>query len=713
MPTLLQIKNAFSNFGFGVPLALLLIMAMMILPIPPVLLDLLFTFSITLSMLVLLTGIYVMRPLEFASFPTVLLLATLTRLALNIASTRVVLLHGHQGTDAAGKVIEAFGNTVIGGNYAVGVVVFCILVIINFVVVTKGGGRISEVSARFTLDSLPGKQMAIDADLNSGLIDQEEAMHRREDLSQEADFYGSMDGASKFVRGDAIAGILILVINLLGGMFIGMFQHDLSLSAAAQIYALLTIGDGLVAQIPALILSTAAAIMVTRVSKSEDMSNQVYLQLFSEKPLLVAGFIMMGLGLIPGMPHKAFIIIGFLSSISSLYLFNAPVRDYINNNLGVKLVLDSFKEISGTLPTQVNAEPIEEPKEKTKDTEITWDDVPKIDTIGMEIGYRLIPMVDQEQSGELMNRIKGVRKKISQELGFLVPAIHIKDNLDLVANSYRISILGVVVGEDKIQIEQDMAINPGQNLGKLNGIAAKEPAFGLDAYWIDKKERQNAQTLGYTVVDSSTVIATHISQIIRDHAQQLIGHQEVQKMLDLLAQDNPQLVANLVPDTLSLGIVVKTLQNLLVEHIPLRDMRTIVEVLSEYGDKIKDPSHLTELVRNSMGPMIVQQIFGISKEISVATLSQALEQLLHKSLQSTDAGQFSIEPGLAEQIQVGVNNIISKFNMLGLPNVLVVSSTIRPMMAKLCRGWSSGLNVISYQEIPDDKKINVVATIGN
>ena len=691
------IKNDLTNLvknGVGIPLGLIIIISMMVLPIPPFILDIFFTFSITLSLLVLLAGIYCLRPLDFAVFPTVLLLTTLLRLALNVASTRVVLLNGHAGTGAAGHVIESFGQVVIGGSYAVGLVVFTILVIINFVVVTKGAGRISEVSARFTLDALPGKQMAIDADLNAGLINQEEAKERRRELSEETDFYGSMDGASKFVRGDAIAGILILLINLLGGVFIGVVQHKLSFMQAMEIYALLTIGDGLVAQIPALILSTSAAMMVTRVSRSEDMGKQLLFQVFlNPKPLMVTAGILISLGLIPGMPHYAFIGLGAIVGIASYLIFKP------------KKIVQEQEQIA-------KEEQEKEIKENLENKEITWDDVPNIDILGLEIGYRLISLVDKNQSGELMGRIKGVRKKLSQEFGFLVPSVHIRDNLELAPNGYRISVLGVIVGEDKIFPDKNLAINPGQVFGKLEGTAAKEPSFGLDAYWVDANQKQHAQTLGYTVVDSSTVIATHLSKIISDHAYQLVGYEEVQKILNNLSKDAPKLVEDLVPKILTLGVVVKVIQSLLYERVPIRDMRTIVEVLSIYGQKTQDHIALVEAVRVAIGPMIVQDIIGFSRELSVMTLDPSLEQILQKSVQENEGNTIVIEPGLAEKLQTSLKECVQKQEVSGIPPVLLVSSNIRLLMAKFIRSITPQLKVLSYQEIPEDKQICVVASIG-
>ena len=545
--------------NLGVPFLLLVILAMVTLPMPPFLLDVLFTFNIALSIVVLLVCVYAMRPLDFAVFPTILLVATLMRLGLNVASTRVVLLYGHEGGDAAGKVIEAFGEVVIGGNYVVGLVVFLILVIINFVVVTKGAGRISEVSARFTLDAMPGKQMAIDADLNAGIIDQEQAKKRREDVTQEADFYGSMDGASKFVRGDAVAGILILVINILGGLGIGMVQHDLSFDLAARYYSLLTIGDGLVAQIPSLLLSTAAAIMVTRVNASHDMGKQVLGQLFgSHKALAVAAGILFIMGIIPGMPHFAFLSLAFLGGAGAYFIHK--------KNLEAQ---EREKAAESETP------PPPEPDADVK--ELDWDDVMPVDMIGLEVGYRLIPMVDKLQGGQLLNRIKGVRKKLSQDLGFLVPSVHIRDNLDLMPGAYRITLMGVIVGESEVYPERELAINPGQVFGNLQGITVKDPAFGLDAVWVEQSQKEQAQTLGYTVVDAGTVVATHLNQLLQAHSHELMGHDEVQQLLDILAKSSPKLVEDLVPGKLSVSIILKVLQNLLMEQVPIKDFRTITE----------------------------------------------------------------------------------------------------------------------------------------
>ncbi len=675
--------------GLGAPLIVIIMLAMVVIPLPPMALDMLFTFNITFGLVVLLVSVYALRPLDFTVFPTVLLVATLLRLALNIASTRIVLLEGHTGTAAAGKVIEAFGDFVIGGNYAVGLVVFAILVIINFVVVTKGAGRVSEVSARFTLDAMPGKQMAIDADLNAGLCTQDEARHRRAEIAQEADFYGSMDGASKFVRGDAIAGILILFINIIGGLSIGVFQHDLEVGVAMRNYTLLTIGDGLVAQIPSLVLSTATAIIVTRVSNSEAMSSQVFRQMFDNpRALMVAASIILVLGLIPGMPNAAFLTIAAIAG-------------------GLAYVLQR-KQQRGEL---VEAEPEEiEPRAEQRD--LSWDDVQIVDIIGLEVGYGLIPLVDARQGGELMTRIKGVRKKLSQELGFLVQPVHIRDNLDLPPNAYRISLLGVPMGEAEVQPGRDLAINPGSVYGELSGTPTRDPAFGLDAYWIEPSQRDHAQTLGYTVVDASTVVATHLSQLLQDNAHELVGHEEVQELLEVLKRTSPKLVEGLTPKPLELSVIVKVLQNLLQEQIPIRDLRTIAETLAEHGARSQDAGVLSARVRISLGRQIVQSIFGMASELTVMTLHPSLEQILLQSVQGQDGNVVAFEPGLAKMMHGSLKQAAETQQARGEPAVLLVSQNLRMMLARMVRHAIPGLHVLSYDEIPDDKQLRVVASIG-
>ena len=682
-----SIRNV-SRTGLGAPLLMMMMMAMIIVPMAPFVLDAMFSFNISLALVILLVTVYTKRPLDFALFPTVLLVTTLLRLALNVASTRVVLLEGHAGADAAGQVIKAFGEFVVGGNYAVGLVVFMILVIINFVVITKGATRISEVSARFTLDAMPGKQMAIDADLNAGLIDQDEARRRRTEISSEAEFYGSMDGASKFVRGDAVAGILILMINIIGGLLIGILQHDLSFSQAARFYTLLTIGDGLVAQIPALLLSTAAGIIITRVSSSQDMGEQVLQQLFNNpKSLGVTAAILGIMGLIPGMPNVAFLSLAAICGYGAYWIRQQQRK---------------LKE---------RAKPAEEAPQKPESTELSWDDVQPLDAVGLEVGYRLIPMVDKQQGGELMPRIRGVRKKLSQELGFLIPAVHIRDNLDLKPNTYRIALLGVTVGEATIYPERDLAINPGQVFGVLQGIETRDPAFGLEAVWIEPAQRDQAQTFGYTVVDANTVIATHLSQVIKTHAHELIGHEEVQHILDKLAKAAPKLVENLTPETLSLGVIVKVLQNLLEEGVAIRDIRTIAESLAENGGRSQEPDVLTASVRVALGRSITQQINGMAVELPVITLDPTLEQLLHQTMQASDGGA-GIEPGLAERIHSSLYEAAQAQEQAGMPAVLLLSAFLRPMLARFVRHTIPALHVLSYNEIPNDKQIKIVATVG-
>ena len=676
--------------GLGIPLLLVAMLAMMVLPLPPFLLDLFFTFNIALSLVVLLVVIYTTRPLDFDVFPTILLAATLLRLSLNVASTRVVLIDGHTGTDAAGNVIKSFGEFVVGGSYAVGIVVFAVLTIINFVVVTKGAGRISEVNARFTLDAMPGKQMAVDADLNSGLITQDEARERRQEISGEADFYGSMDGASKFIRGDAVAGILILFINLIFGLGIGMIQHDLAFAQASQNYTLLTIGDGLVAQIPSLILSSAAAIAVTRSSAAKDMGEQVLGQLFNKpKPAAITAAILTGLGLIPGMPNIVFLTLGAITG-------------------GLAFFIKRQTEIKQQLEMEEVVTPAEEPQFK----DLSWDDVPVVDVIGLEVGYRLIPMVDKNQGGQMMSRIKGVRKKLSQDLGFLIQAVHIRDNLDLPPNAYRIILMGVPVGEGEAYPDKELAINPGKVFGELKGIKTKDPTFGLEAVWIDPGMRDEAQTLGYTVVDGSTVVATHMSHLLHSHAHELLGHEEVQQLLDMLAKNSPTLVEDLVPKILPLGAVVKVLQNILAEGIPIRDMRTIAETLAEFAPNSQNSDVLTASVRTALARQIYQHINGLEQEMPVITLSPELEQILQQSVQSAPEMGLGIEPGLAEQMIKELNICVQQQELANKASVLLVSPGIRSTLARLLRSLAPNLHVLTYNEVPDSKNIKVVAAVG-
>ena len=686
----LPMKPALSFYGLGIPFLLVSMLAMMVLPMPPLILDLFFTFNIALSLVVLLVVIYTIRPLDFSVFPTILLAATLLRLSLNVASTRVVLLDGHTGTNAAGNVIQSFGEFVVGGNYAVGLVVFAVLTIINFVVVTKGAGRISEVNARFTLDAMPGKQMAVDADLNAGLITQDEARERRQEITGEADFYGSMDGASKFIRGDAVAGILILFINIIFGLGIGIVQHDLNFSQAAHNYTLLTIGDGLVAQIPSLILSTAAAIAVTRASAARDMGEQVIGQLLNRpRPIAITGAIVGSLGLIPGMPNVVFLTLGAIFGGTAYYLHQLQEKEQ-----------------------NPDVEEVEEPEVESQFKDLSWDDVPMVDVVGLEVGYRLIPMVDKNQGGQMMSRIKGVRKKLSQELGFLVQAVHIRDNLDLSPNAYRIILMGVPVGEGEAYPEKELAINPGQVFGNLKGIKTKDPTFGLEAVWIEPAMRDEAQTLGYTVVDSSTVVATHLSHLLSHHAHELLGYEEVQQLLDMLAKQSPKLVEDLVPKALQLGVVVKVLQNLLSEGVPIRDMRTIAETLAEHATESQNSDALTAIVRTAMSRQIYQHINGMEQEMSVITLNPELEQILQQSIQSASELGLGIEPGLAEQMIQELHVCIKQQEIENKAAVLLVSPVIRNALARLLKNLAPNLHVLAYNEVPDSKNIKVVAAVG-
>ncbi|WP_126453805.1 flagellar biosynthesis protein FlhA [Sulfuriflexus mobilis] len=695
--TILNGLRSASQSGLGALFMVLVMLAMMVVPLPPFLLDILFTFNIALALVVLLAGIYTKRPVDFTAFPTILLIATLLRLGLNVASTRVVLLEGHTGSDAAGEVIYAFGDFVVGGNYTVGLVVFAILVIINFVVVTKGAGRISEVSARFTLDAMPGKQMAIDADLNAGLIDQDEARKRRSDIAHEADFYGSMDGASKFVRGDAIAGILILFINIIGGLSIGMVQHNLPFSTAIEYYTLLTIGDGLVAQIPSLVLSTAAAITVTRTTSEQNMGQNILTELFGNpRALFVTAGIIGIIGLIPGMPNLAFLTLAGLSGGAGWMILQRKQNA-------------SHREAA---EAAVEAQTQPSPEQLSENKELSWEDVVPVDIIGLDVGYKLIPLVDKKQGGQLLTRIKGVRKKLTQELGFLIPSVHIRDKLDLEPGHYSISLMGVPVGEAEIYPEREMAINPGQVFGVIDGIITKDPAFGLDALWINPALRDEAQTMGYTVVDASTVIATHLSQILHSHAHELLGREDVQQLLDNLGKVAPKLVEGFAPETLPIGVVQKVLQNLLEERVPIRDMRTIVETLAVAGAQSQDAATLTAQVRVALGRSIVQYINGMADELAVITLDPTLEQMLQESLLSVNDSGAGLEPGLADRLLKSLQDSARQQETAGKNPVLVVSPALRLLMARFVRYAIPELHVLAFSEIPDTKQIRIVASVG-
>jgi flagellar biosynthesis protein FlhA len=669
------------------PIFIVLVLAMLVLPLPPFALDILFTFNIALSIMVLLVSINTRKALDFIAFPTVLLVSTLLRLSLNVASTRVVLMEGHTGPGAAGKVIESFGHFLVGGNYAVGIVVFVILVIINFVVITKGAGRIAEVSARFTLDAMPGKQMAIDADLNAGLIGEDEARRRRAEVGQEADFFGSMDGASKFVRGDAIAGILILAINVIGGLVIGVLQHDLEVAAAAKNYTLLAIGDGLVAQIPALVISIAAGMIVSRVSSGDDdVGTQVFSNVFSRPQVLFITAGILGLlGMTPGMPNLPFLVIATL------------------------LAALAYRKLKAQAPGEAPAPVASAQAVEIQDA--SWSDVAPVDTLGLEVGYRLIPLVDAKGDGELIRRIKGIRKKFAREVGFLPPAVHIRDNLEIGPNAYRITLKGVEIGAGEVKAGQFLAINPGGVSAALPGTATSDPAFGLPAVWIDDALREQAQAMGYTVVDAGTVIATHLNHLVTMHAAELLGRQEVQQLLDHLASESPKLVEDLVPKLISLSVLQKVLQNLLAEGVHIRDMRTIIECLTENAARVQDPHELTALVRIALGRAIVQQIFGNTSELAVIALDTKLERLLMQTLQSgQDAG--AIEPGLADALLSQAVSAAQRQEALGHPPVLLVPAILRPLLARFLRRTVPQLKVLSHAEIPEGKTIKVTSIVG-
>ncbi|MDN3576026.1 flagellar biosynthesis protein FlhA [Chitinimonas viridis] len=675
------------------PIIVLMVLTLFILPLPPLLLDLFFTFNIAVAIIVLMVAINTKEPLDFSAFPVVLLMTTLLRLALNVASTRVILTAGHGGEAAAGKVIEAFGHFLIGGNIAVGIVVFVILTIINFVVITKGAGRIAEVSARFTLDAMPGKQMAIDADLNAGLIGEDEARRRRKTISQEADFFGSMDGASKFVRGDAVAGILIIVINLVAGIIVGMLSHDMPFALAGKTYTLLSIGDGLVAQIPALIISTAAGLVVSRVGDDKDLSEQLLGQLFSKPTTLYVTAGVIGLfGLIPNMPHLAFLLMA-----AGL----AGLAYYMEQRAKVK---------SEEVPQEVQAAAQEAQRAQEQQAqEVGWHDVSAVDPVGLEVGYRIIPLVDRNQDGELLRRIRGIRKKIAQDLGFLVPPIHIRDNLELKPNAYRIQLKGVDVGNGEAYLGQFLAINPGRVLGPLPGTPTTDPTFGLPAIWVDAHLKEQAQSLGYTVVDASTVVATHISNLLQSHASELLGREEVQQLLDHTAKESPKLVEDLVPKVVPLNILQKVLQNLLDESMHIRDMRTILEVLGEHVTKTMDVDELTSAVRVGLGRAIVHQLFPGENELQVIALDPGLEQVLLQASQGRGGG---LEPGLAETLLQQASQLTEQMENQGLNSVLITPAQLRPLLSRFLRRSIPQFRVLAHSEIPDNKTIRIIGVLG-
>ena len=671
----------------GAPLLILMILAMMVLPLPAFVLDIFFTFNIAISILVLLVAVNTQKTLDFSVFPTILLVTTLLRLSLNVASTRVVMLQGHTGPDAAGKVIEAFGHFLVGGNFAVGIVVFLILVVINFVVITKGAGRVAEVSARFTLDAMPGKQMAIDADLNAGLIGEEDARRRRSEIAREAEFYGSMDGASKFVRGDAVAGIVIMLLNVVGGLVVGVLQHNMELGLAAKNYTLLTIGDGLVAQIPGLIISIAAGMVVTRVSDDRDIGQQVMAQMFrSSKVLAITAGIVGFLGLIPGMPNLVFLM---LAATLGWFAWRMAQNE---------------KRIVET-PVKVAPAPVAET------LEASWSDVAPLDVLGLEVGYRLIPLVDKAQDGELLRRIRGIRKKFAQEVGFLVSPVHIRDNLELKPNAYRILLKGVEVGQGEAFAGQFLAINPGRVAGTLSGANTKDPAFGLPATWIDTSQRDQAQAYGYTVVDASTVVATHLNHLILTHAAELLGRQEVQQLLDHLAKEMPKLVEDLVPKILPLGSLQKVLQALLEEGVHIRDMRTIIETVADHATRTQNADDLSAQVRIALGRAIAQQLFPGNGEMQVMSLDPTLERLLAQAV-AGGSENTSFEPGLADTLIRETAAAAERQEGLGLPAVLMVPPSLRLLLSRFLRRSVPQLKVLAHTEVPETRIIKVTSIIG-
>ncbi len=672
--------------ALAAPLLIVLMLGMMILPLPPILLDLLFSFNIALSIIILMTSLYTVKPLDFMAFPAVLLVSTMLRLSLNVASTRGVLTEGHTGPGAAGQVIEAFGHFLIGGNYAVGIVVFVILTIINFTVVTKGAGRIAEVGARFALDAMPGKQMAIDADLNAGLIGEADARARRTEVSREAEFYGAMDGASKYVRGDAIAGIVVTVVNVIGGFIVGMLQHQMDFDVALKNYTLLAIGDGLVAQIPSLVISLAAGVVVSRVANEQDVGSQLVGQLFAKPQVLgITAGIIGGFGLIPGMPHLPFLLLAVGLGFAARW-----AQD--------KIAAKQAAEQEAPAPVAAVAS-----------EEASWQDIVPVDTLGLEVGFRLIPLVDAAQGGELLKRIKGVRRKFAQDIGFLAPPVHIRDNLELKPGAYRITLKGVDIGSGEAHATQFMAIDPGMVSGPLEGVTALDPAFGLPAVWIDASQRAHAQALGYTVVDAATVVATHLNHLISQHAAELLGRAEVQQLVEHLERDTPKLMEDLVPKQITLATLQKLLQNLLAEGVHIRDMRSIVETLCEHAPTVKDPAELTEIVRATLGRAIVQQLFPASSDVAVLALDAQLERVLNGALQ---AGGAALEPGLADTLAEQAARAVQRQEQSGCAPVLLVPAPLRALLSRFLRRTLPQLSVLSHAEVPETRNVRITGLIG-
>jgi flagellar biosynthesis protein FlhA len=685
MSNIRQLGKNLPLHAIAIPMGFLLLLGMLLLPVPPLLLDLFFTFNIALSLVILFLAIAAARPFSFSVFPTVLLFATLLRLALNVASTRVVLSEGHEGTDAAGHVIEAFGSVLVGGDYIVGLVVFAILVIINFIVVTKGAGRVSEVTARFTLDAMPGKQMAVDADLAAGLINQEQARTRRREISTEADFYGSMDGASKFVRGDAVAGILILFINIIGGVLVGALQHDMSIGMAMERYTTLAVGDGLVAQVPALLLSIATAVIVTRVSGETSLHEQTSDQFNNVEAWWLTACILALLGVIPGMPHVAFLSLGALTGATAWMLGKSR-----------KMKRDA-QVSSETAPAAPR--------------ELSWSDVQQADSIGLEVGYALVALIDTQQGGSLVTRIRGIRKKLTYELGFLIPQVHIRDNLDLRPEAYQIMVNGVVIGRGEVKPTRELAIHSGVVHGELQGLRTKDPTFGLDAVWIDPAQRDYARSLGYTVVDASTTIATHLNKILQENCNLLLGHDETQQLIDKLAASAPKLVEELIPKKLSVSVLTQVLQNLLAESVSIRDLRGVLLAIAPLAEKVQDIDELTGVARIALGRMIIQQYALHGDELAVMTLNPELEQVLHATVRRGQGGNIPVEPELAEGLLRSVGRAAQDEMNSDRPAILVTSPTLRPWLSRILRPRIPGLSVLSYSELPEDTNLRVTTSI--
>ena len=685
MSNIRQLGKTLPLQAVAIPFGFLLLLGMLLLPVPPLLLDLFFTFNIALSLVILFLAIAAARPFSFSVFPTVLLFATLLRLALNVASTRVVLSDGHEGTDAAGHVIEAFGSVLVGGDYIVGLVVFAILVIINFIVVTKGAGRVSEVTARFTLDAMPGKQMAVDADLAAGLINQEQARSRRREITTEADFYGSMDGASKFVRGDAVAGILILLINIFGGVLVGTLQHDMDIGTAMERYTTLAVGDGLVAQVPALLLSIATAVIVTRVSGETSLHEQTSDQFNNVEAWWLTACILALLGVIPGMPHVAFLSLGALTAAAAWMLGKSR-----------KMKRDA-QVSSETAPAAPR--------------ELSWSDVQQADSIGLEVGYALVALIDAQQGGSLVTRIRGIRKKLTYELGFLIPQVHIRDNLDLRPEAYQIMVNGVVIGRGEVKPTRELAIHSGVVHGELQGLRTKDPTFGLDAVWIDPAQRDYARSLGYTVVDASTTIATHLNKILQENCNLLLGHDETQQLIDKLAASAPKLVEELIPKKLSVSVLTQVLQNLLAESVSIRDLRGVLLAIAPVAEKVQDIDELTGVARIALGRMIIQQYALHGDELSVMTLNPELEQVLHATVRRGQGGNIPVEPELAEGLLRSVGRAAQDEMNSDRPAILVTSPTLRPWLSRILRPRIPGLSVLSYSELPEDTNLRVTTSI--